>query len=509
MRRKSAIKAASTTWSTLCCSISVAAALNVSCGRDTTPDEERLPGRSRSLLAHDWPHPRDYEFSPSQFKPPDPDEALIRSSSGLRAYVLSSPADPVVRITAALPLGRLYERPGEAGASELLTQLLTRDARDRSQDRLSLRLASLGTRLEVENLLDVTSVSLEVLAEDWAEGLAVMIDLLRRTDFQQSVASGYRTGIGYATPIAEIFWWLPGGPSSAYRPKVELERILGGYPLAPPDPGLQVSIEAVQSLAARALRANLVVLGIGGNVPRAALETELNLLSSSWEVGAASPQIAAFPQPMKRTASVHTIDAPGLQGWIAIGHAIGPVPESDRASLAVLGEILGTRLNVSAREMRGLANSDVFVLPETTNGAGLVHIQTGGRPEAVAPLVKFSLDEVARMATRDDPISEEELQRAKAALVAGTWQSALDGPRRASSTYAVETVRRGGVDRLLNWPVSVQAVTDKHVKEAALKYLSPSEMTTVVVGPMERIRQARHPRWPVDFHDLQRSAPAP
>jgi hypothetical protein len=34
-------------------------------------------------------------------------------------------------------------------------------------------------------------------------------------------------------------------------------------------------------------------------------------------------------------------------------------------------------------------------------------------------------------------------------------------------------------------------------------------MVTVVVGPIEKIRQARHPRWPVDFDDLQPSAAPP
>ena len=36
----------------------------------------------------------------------------------------------------------------------------------------------------------------------------------------------------------------------------------------------------------------------------------------------------------------------------------------------------------------------------------------------------------------------------------------------------------------------------------AQKYLDPAAMVTVVVGPMEKIRAARHPRWPVDLDAL-------
>ena len=79
-----------------------------------------LPGHSRPLLEHDWPHPRDYTFEPSSFRPPDPESAELEVASGLRAYVITDASDPLVRVTAAVPIGRFYEREGEAGASEAL-----------------------------------------------------------------------------------------------------------------------------------------------------------------------------------------------------------------------------------------------------------------------------------------------------------------------------------------------------------------------------------------------------
>jgi len=36
----------------------------------------------------------------------------------------------------------------------------------------------------------------------------------------------------------------------------------------------------------------------------------------------------------------------------------------------------------------------------------------------------------------------------------------------------------------------------EQVKEAADRYLDPSQMVTVVVEPMEKIAAAKHPRWP-------------
>ncbi len=470
---------------------------SVACNGGTAGREETLPGRTRPLLAHDWPHPRDYQFAPSRFEPPDPAEALVTTDSGVRAYVIAESSDPLVRITTALPLGRLHERANEAGASELITRILTRIGPPEPERPLSLRLDRLATRFEVEEAMDLTRISVEVLAEDWREALSLMIDVLRRSEFKDSFIRSYRTGPGYgfSRRVAD----------KGFRPKVELERILGGYPLAPPEPGLAVTTEGVQALVSRSLRANLVVLGIGGNVPRPEVVAALNDLTMGWEPAKGLPETASLPQLDKEPELVHTVDAPSLEGWIAVGCAFDGVPESERAAVSVLAHIFGIRLNIAAREIRGLANKTVFLLPETGSGAGLAHVRTGGRLESVAPLVKYTLDEIDRIQEPEDAITEEELGRAKGALVLGKWQAALDGARQASETYAVETARYGTTDRVLEWPEAVRAVTLEQIRALPGKYLARDQMVTVIVGPIEKIRAARHPRWPVDLETLASS----
>ena len=114
-------------------------------------------------------------------------------------------------------------------------------------------------------------------------------------------------------------------------------------------------------------------------------------------------------EPGEPPSRFHTVDVPSLEGWIAIGRPVGAVPEADRAPLAVLRFILAERLNIAAREKRGLANRDDFEVPETASGTGLLLVRTGGRPEAVGPLVRYSLDEIARMHDPDAPVSDARL----------------------------------------------------------------------------------------------------
>ncbi len=450
---------------------------------------DTLPGRSRPILDHDWPAPADLTPGPPAFAPPDADAARFQMSSGAVAYIVPGP-DPLVRLTAAFPLGRLHEQPGEAGASALLTRLLT------TRGDLSLRLAELGAALNPVETLDLTHLTLDVLPEDWRAGLELLVDVVRHPDLDVATVRARRAGPGYDTPMAGIV-------GDGFRPKVELERRLGGWPLAGPDPGARVATAALEALASRSLGADRVVFGVGGAVERAEVEEALEALTQGWARAAEPPPRPTVIEPAAVGDRFHAVDAPSLEGWIAIGRTIGAVPEADRAPLAVARFILAERLNIAAREKRGLANRDDFEIPETASGTGLLLVRTGGRPEAVAPLVRFSLDEIARLHDPSRPVEEAEVVRARGWLLGAVWQRSLELAPSASHTLAIEHARRDGTDHLMRWPEAVRAVTVADVKRIARAHLDPVEFVTVVAGPIERIRAARHPRWPVGLDAIE------
>jgi zinc protease len=461
-------------------------------------DSDRLPGHTRPILDHDWAAPSDLSFPAIGFAPPDPFVARFQSASGIQAYIVTDPAEPLVRLTAALPLGRLREGAGEAGASALLTQLLTTRGPARASEPLSLLLADLGAGLSAVETLDVTTISLDVLPEDWLVGLELLVRLLRDPDLDATAIRQYRVGSGFSMPMA-------GTGGSGFRPKVELERAVAGYPLAPPDPGTTVSLGAIRSLASRSLAANRVVLGVGGAVDRDEVQQAIDALSNGWSVESAPlPGLSAI-EPNEEEGQFHAIDVPSLEGWVAIGRAVASVPSTDQATLAVLRFILAERLNIAAREMRGLANRDDFEIPVTGAGTGLMTVRTGGRPEAVAPLVRFSLDEIERLRDPSEPVSDEEIARAQGWLVNAVWQPTLGLATSASGAFALEHARRGDTDRLMGWPRAVRAVTAGEVKALADQYLNPESLVTVVVGPLARIREARHPRWPIGLDEVAAS----
>jgi zinc protease len=477
------------------CLVAVAVFISTGCGGG---GGDSLPGHSRPILEHDWADPSELSFAAIGFAPPDPTAAQFEAPSGLRAYIVTDPSEPLVRLSAAIPLGRLREGTGEAGASALLTRLLTTRGAAGATRPLTLSLAELGTTLSVEETLDVTKISLDVLPEDWRTGLELLVQLLRNPDLDASAVHQYRVGEGYSMPMS-------GTGGSGFRPKVELERAVAGYPLAPPDPGTTVSLVAIRDLASRSLAADRVVLGVGGAVSRSDVEDAIESLSDGWSTGTAPVLGLNSIEPNGDEGRFHAIDVPSLEGWIAIGKVVGTVPSADQATLAVLRFILSERLNIAAREMRGLANRDEFEIPVTGSGTGLLTVRTGGRPEAVAPLVRFSLDEIERLHDPSAPVTDVEVERAQGWLVNAVWQPTLGLATSASVAIAVEHVRRGGTDRLMGWPRAVRAVTAADVKALAERYLDPETLVTVVVGPLARIREARHPRWPIGLDEVAAS----
>lgn len=438
-----------------------------------------LPGHSRPVLEHDWPHPRDLTFEDSGFRPADPIAARVRTPSGVRAYIIPDTADPLIEISAVAPLGRQSERDGEMGAAEVVSRLLAR--------RLPARLDDgIVASMQVSQATDLTRLTIEVLAEDWRPALTAMVGTFREVALEGAGTAAVRTGSG------------PTGGAS--RPVAELIRLLALYPIAPPDPGIDVRPEAVLRLAQRTLQPYSVVFAIGGNVPRGEVEAALTALTAGWLAPPVVAPVAVRPTTPAAARSLpeplHTIEAPGFMSWLAVGHPMPAVAPDDAAGVAVLKEILNIRLNIATREKRGLTNRALLELPDATDSPGVLYVRAGSRSESVGPLIRYVVEELSRIREANGAPDLDELEQAKGGLVLAAWQASLDGARRTVVTYATETVRHGSLERLMAWPEAVRAVTAEDVTTAARTNIDPSVLTAVVVGQIAEVRTARHPRWP-------------
>ena len=449
-----------------------------------------LPGRTRPLLEHSWPHPRDLQIAANRFGPPDASALLLSTTAGLRAYVSPDREDTLAQITAAIPLGPRLEQAGETGVAEALSRVL------QQQIAGALGPAFVG-RVQVDQDADLTRVTVQTLADDWRPALAAVVAAIRTPRLDHPTIAAYRTGPGFARQTRGL-----AGPG--FRPGVELARLVAEHPIAPPQPGVAVRPEAVRIVAARALRPDEVVLGIGGAVTREDARRDLEALTSGWQATGVAKPGGQPADTASRTVTERSrlIEEPGYTTWIAVGHPMPKVAPGDEAAVAVMADVVNIRLNIAVREIRGLANQAVLQVPATTLHDGLLHVRTGGRPESVAPLIRYSLEELSRIRDAAGAPTTEELEQVKGGLVLGRWQGSLDGTRGVSASYAIETARYGSVDRLMRWPEAVRAVTSGQVTDVARRYIRPEQMGVVVIGQLDAVRNARHPRWPATLDDV-------
>lgn len=473
----------------------LAAMLLAACGTSSEMQADVLPGRSRPGLQHDWAHPSAYQFADNNFTPPDSSDALFTTSAGLRAFIVTDSTSPTVRITVALPLGRLFEAQGETGAAELLSGLILRGMSSTGRS-LAGEVESRAAQVEIDQEADLTTITLEMLADDWQPLLEQTIASLSALSIDAAVVSSWRAGTGYASITA-------GVAGRGFRPKVELERLFGDPPFSAAPKGTEVSLAAVSALAGRTLRPDAIALGVGGAVSREEVERILNKATLRWSATSTempmTQQLVAGRNPEQK---LFVIEEPAYTGWVAIGHPLAEVRETDLAAFAVLLELANIRLNITVREIRGLANKTSVEVSSHPGHGGLFHVRSGGRPEAVAPLMHYIREELARLRHPSAEISEAELEDIRGGLVLSRWQRRLDGARAASTTYSVETVRRGNLGSLMAWPDAVRSVRPDAVKEVAQTYLHPDRLVAVVLGPVDKIRKARHPRWPFSLDEF-------
>ncbi len=454
-------------------------------GCEPSPDEgawragETMPGHTRPVLSHDWPHPTELALPTPSFVPPDPTAAEFQAASGLRTFILADPEDPVVAIVAAIASPR-----GPRGEEGGITR--TRSALIRSlQNSVARRLDDMVGQTGVGEEGGIVTVRVEVPARHWRVALQGVVEALR---------DPHPLGPEIAAPPV-----APGGGGMG-RAVAELAQDYA----ATPDPG-PVPTVAGPTTAGMVDPAD-VVLGVGGGIARTPTEVALEELTAGWESsGVAALEGARPAQPSSEapsSPSLRLVEHPGFMSWLALGHPMDPVAPDDEAAVAVMEEVLNMRLNIATRERRGLTNRALLVLPDFSGGGGLLHIRSSGRSESIGPILRYSIEEITRIREDSGAPTTEELSQVKGGLVSGRWQGELDGPREAAARYAVELARHGSLDRLLGWPEAVRAVTGADVTAVARAYIRPERMTAVVVGQIEDVRGARHPQWSFSLDEV-------
>jgi predicted Zn-dependent peptidase len=269
---------------------------------------------------------------------------------------------------------------------------------------------------------------------------------------------------------------------------------------------------------------NNIVLAVSGGFDRAAVAATLKqrfFEQPGWKKADVSH--AAVPTvPRAEPRKLHVFEADTLQGWMVVGHLGRQGRQPDQPALEIANYILGgggalwkrvhaerppaipeghfyARLFNESRSKRGLTNDTSSYVPAGFRVPGLTYAVTLGRPESIAYLLTI-IDQQWRQIGED--VSEADIDIARHALVDGHLQMRYAGAHQTALSLAEDRFFDEGFSWSRGYSAAIQRVTRAEVLAAAKKYYRADDLVGVLVGPIDRIRNAGHPLYKASLSDF-------
>ncbi len=463
------------------------------------------------------PRPEGLRFPPSAFAPPSPDGMLFELANGLPVYVVPDRSLPLVDVVLAFPVGDPDERPAEAGLASMTAAMLRRGgAGDMDPDRLDDEIDALGARIQTVGASARSVIALDCGSEALGRGLELFASIVLepRFDAERLAQAKDNLEVSLAAQdddprrFLEREWLrLVHGDRAPRGRRLTREAVVAFTP------------EALADFHRRRYRPEGAVFAVSGDVDAEAVVARLDELFGDWTGPDEVDRAAAGPsargpeadevgvgQAGDSAASAAapgwwTVDRPGAQAAIAIGHR-GAVFDSwdhrDRWALLLLTEILDGPGAVSRLRSRlQLGDGLVYRLLTTfdidpprsgwgSEHAGEFRVFLETAPEAAAEAVAEVLRELRRL--QRDAAPAGELETAKRSVLA-RFPLLFDRAEAIAGVYAEDELLGRPHEYWAHYRRRLHAVTSADVRRAAERFLDPDGVVLLMIGNREVVRE--------------------
>jgi predicted Zn-dependent peptidase len=411
---------------------------------------------------------------------PEPELPAVASrqlTTGLNIVAATRAAVPRLEVRLRIPFGS--SRPTGDGARErLLADTITSGTREHTALGLAQELQRLGASLRASAGAEELLVSGSCLSETAVPFLELLEEVLVGADYADEEVAVAK---GRAAQEATIVRAQP----TVMAQDALVARLYGKHPygrgVPPPE-----SYEAVSPLALRRVHASRVVpvgstiVLVGDRRPHELLELAHGALGAWAGDGPAGGLKAPAPS---EPAPTLLVDRPGsVQSNIRLGGpAVGRAhPDHPRLQVTniVFGGYFSSRLVANLREDKGFSYSPRSSVSHRRQASELT-VAAEVATEVTVPALLEIRYELARMAA--GTLAPTEMEAAKRYLV-GTLALATQTQSGLASYLSAITADGLTVEYVANYPRAVDAVTTDEVMDAALRYLGPRGLQTVVVG---------------------------
>jgi predicted Zn-dependent peptidase len=405
-----------------------------------------------------------------------PSVADLTLDNGLRVLAVRRPGVPLVELRLRVP----FAGKGDAHAAraQLLGDTLLSGTDRRSASQIAVDLQSYGGQLNASIDADRLGISGSVLAAGLTGILELLAELLTSASYPKEEVVAERDRL---VQELAIYRSQPG----VVAREALLHRMYGDHPygreLPQADDVADVKASQLRSLHAKRVAPAGSVLTVVGDMTPARLVAQVEQALAGWTADGRSTDVPKLPKT--KHGRLLLVDRPGsVQSTIRFARNVPSrlSPEYPALNLAnmVFGGYFSSRWSANLREDKGYTYGVHSSFEHPAAGSRLV-MSTDVATEATAPALLESWYEMARIATV--PVDQDELDQARRYAI-GSLQVGTASQGGLASLLSMLASAGLGVEYLRDFPNQLQRVTLEDAHAAAATYLTPKNLTTVVVG---------------------------
>jgi len=433
-------------------------------------------------LAQPTPPPsyKDLKFPPlKEIQIPKIDETTL--PNGMKVYLLENHELPLVRGTALVRTGNLFDPADKVGLATVTGEVIrSGGTAAKTGDQIDEQLENIAASVESSIDESFGRITFSTLKERTDEVLGVFHDVITSPAFRDNkielVKSQLRSGIlrrnDDAPGISQReFTDLVYGPKTPYGWQMEYATLDN------------IKRDDIANFYKRYYFPSNIILAVQGDFSTAEMKAKIQSLFGSWNYS--QPPVPAFPK-------VQSDPKPGVylatktdvtQTNFTLGQLGGTLKDKDYPALEVMGDILGggfqSRLFQRIRTQLGYAYGVSAAWGAGFDHPGLFEIAGSTKSASTVDTLREIDKEVQRIRTAE--VTAEELESAKQTVING-FVFNFDTP--AKTLNRLLTYRYYGYpdDFIFQYQKAVSNVTRADILRVAREYIDPAKFVIVAAG---------------------------
>jgi len=402
--------------------------------------------------------------------------------------VLTEPMDHVYSVSVGIwvRVGSRREPADLNGISHFIEHMVFKGTARRTAEDIAQEVDAIGGMLDAFTSKEMVCFNARVLDEHLPKVFDIVADMVLEPKFADEDIAREQS------VIMEEIRMTQDNPEDLVH-ELFTQNFWNSHPLGKPILGTQETVsafdrKALQDWFRRCYAPNNLVVTAAGHLAHAQL---VDLVAERFANLAPVPDGFEDPRP-EPTAHITLRTKRELeQVHLCLGVPALPMTDRRRFALSVLNNILGggmsSRLFQNIRERLGLAYA-IFSEMSAYRDAGVLSVYAGTSLETVDQVLRCVVEELRRL--RDEPLSEDELRRAKDHLKGATLL-ALEGSGSRMSNLARYHIYFDRYFTPQELIAMLESVTADEVQQLAREFFRPDQVAASVVGNLNGFKLTR------------------